>query len=426
MTFFWIIIYNAFFIPIANLIVQLIGFFDEKMHEGIEGRKKSWRDLSKFREKYPGKEVFLIHSASLGEFEQAKPVLRGLKAVRPETLLVASFTSPSGYKNAARIPEVGLFIYLPFDTIFSMRKFIQKLRPRKIVFITYELWPNLIMNAHRHHIKTYLISARIREDSFKWKPVIRAFFCDLYRSLDYIYVVSDEHKKSVQKMIGSVNIKVLALGDTRYDQVIHRAREKVASEIPRLFADGFVLIIGSIWPQDAKYLLPAIYRCLKEFDELKVIIAPHEPNEYALETFEDGFLENGFQTLRFSQLQGTQKYRRVILVDRVGILAELYHQADLAFVGGSFRGSIHNVMEPAVAGIPVLFGPTYHNSPEAELLIAEGGGFCCGNDICFYERIKWLIVNSEAYDKAANSARQIIMKNLGAASRTVKEILGSD
>ncbi|MCK4295041.1 MAG: 3-deoxy-D-manno-octulosonic acid transferase, partial [Candidatus Marinimicrobia bacterium] len=152
MTFFWIILYNAMFVPIAFILIHLIALFDEKFKRGLSGRRLSWVNLRKFREKYPNKELFLIHSASLGEFEQAKPVIRGLKALRPDILIVASFTSPSGYENAIRIPEVDLFIYLPIDTFLRTRRFIQKLKPQKIIFVTYELWPNLIANAKRHHV----------------------------------------------------------------------------------------------------------------------------------------------------------------------------------------------------------------------------------------------------------------------------------
>ncbi|MFA7711202.1 MAG: glycosyltransferase N-terminal domain-containing protein [Candidatus Neomarinimicrobiota bacterium] len=426
MTIFWMVFYNAFIIPLTYMGIIVLSQFNPKMREGLEGRRSLWPALNKFREKFPTRTVYLIHSASLGEFEQAKPVIRGLKAMRPDILLVASFTSPSGFKNAERIPEVDLFIYLPLDTFLQTRHFIQKLRPSKMIFVTYELWPNLIFNAARHHIKTYLISARIRPDSSKLKPVIRTFFADLYRSLDYIYAISEEHKQSVLKLIGSVKIKVLNLGDTRYDQVIERSKQLTNKMISRVYSDGFVFIGGSIWPQDVRHLLPTLYRCLKEFSVLRVILAPHEPNDYALEMLEDEFRAHGIDPIRYSLLKGQTAFKRVVLIDQIGILAELYHQANLAFVGGSFRGSIHNVMEPAVAGLPVLFGPTYHNSREAELLVQAGGGMVCNNESDLHQVICQMLTNPENYQKAALAARQVIMENMGASVRTVKEILESD
>jgi 3-deoxy-D-manno-octulosonic-acid transferase len=425
-TIFWLVIYNTIFIPVVYAGLMVLSQFNAKIKEGMLGRKSLWLSLQKFRMRFPNRTVYLIHSASLGEFEQAKPVIRGLKALRPDILIVASFTSPSGFRNAERIPEVDLFIYLPIDTLLQTRRFVQKLRPAKMIFVTYELWPNLIFNAGRHHIKTYLISARIRPGSSKLKPVIRTFFADLYRSLDYIYAISEEHKQSVLKLIGSVKITVLNLGDTRYDQVIERSKLLANKMIPKIFTGGFVFIGGSIWPQDARPLLPALYHSLEEFPQLKIIIAPHEPNEYALEMLEDDFRTHGFNTLRYSQLKGAAAVNRVVLIDRIGILAELYHQSHIAFVGGSFRGSIHNVMEPAVAGLPVLFGPTYHNSQEAELLVRSGGGLVCKDESGIYKVMHQMLTNSNDYQKAARASRQVIMENMGASARTVKEILESD
>lgn len=426
MIFFWLIVYNFIVIPVAYLILPVWALFDEKLRQGLEGRKHSWLALTQFRERHPAQPLYIVHSASLGEFEQAKPVIRGLKALRPDILIIATFTSPSGFHHAARIPEVDLFSYLPLDTYMRTRSFIQRLRPQKLIFVTYELWPNLIFNARRHHVTTYLISARIRPHSSKTKPIINAFFCDLYRMMDYIYAISDEHKASLQKLVGSVNIKVLTLGDTRYDQVIQRSQELLKKTQQPLFAEGFVLIAGSVWPQDVRHLVPALGRVLERFPEVRVIIAPHEPNAYALEMLEDQFQQQGYQCRRFSTLIQPETVSRIILVDRVGLLAELYHQAKIAFVGGSFRGSIHNVMEPAVAGLPVLFGPTYHNSHEAELLIQAGGGFCCPDAEALYKTMASLIHDAVRYQQAAESARQVILANMGASARTVKEILESE
>lgn len=425
MTFFWIIAYNALFLPLAFIGILIYALFNQKMHRGLVGRQMMWKQLKRFRDRYPAKTVYLIHSASLGEFEQAKPVIRGLKALRPDIGLVASFTSPSGYDHAERIPEVDLFTYLPFDGFFRTQGFIRKLKPRKIIFVTYELWPNLIFNARRHRVPTYLISARVREKSLKTIPLARLFFRSLYRSLDYIFAISEKDRQSVRELIGSVPVKLLTLGDTRYDQVLQRTRDRIQKRYQPLFKQGFTIIIGSIWPQDARHLMPALFRIMREVRELNVILAPHEPHEYALEGFEEEFKEARFRSVRYSRLGQTRSPERVVLVDRIGILAELYHQGQLAFVGGGFRGSVHNVMEPAVAGIPVLFGPHYHNSREAELLIEKGGGASCRDEEELYLILRKMVFDQEEYRRMAAAARQVILDNLGASARTVKEILES-
>lgn len=421
---FWFFIYNLLIVPVTFSSVQVLSLFNNKIRRGVTGRKASWYRLKRFRQKYPDQEVFLIHSASLGEFEQAKPVIRGLKTIRPDVTIIASFTSPSGFEHAEKMPEVSLMIYLPFDTYFRTRRFMQILKPKKIIFVTYELWPNLIMNAKRHHIPSYLMSARIRRNSSKFLPFVSGFFKELYRLLDYIFAVSEEDKNSVYQLIGSVPIGVLNLGDTRYDQVIERARMTV--QIPKIFDRRFIMVAGSIWPQDARHLVPVIRQLHQRYPDIAYIIAPHEPNDYALESFEDQFSGNGLSVCRYTHTRHFPVNETIVLIDKIGILAELYHQAQLAFVGGGFRGSVHNVMEPAVAGIPVIFGPAYHNSREAEQLVKTGGGFTCGDAPSLYMLISKLIEDEPFYLRASQSAQQVILDNLGASARTVKAILEND
>jgi 3-deoxy-D-manno-octulosonic-acid transferase len=229
----------------------------------------------------------------------------------------------------------------------------------------------------------------------------------------------------MKNLVGTVDVKVLNLGDTRYDQVVQRAERKMNGKVHKLFENGFVFLGGSVWPQDVEKLLPALMKLMKEKDSLKIIMAPHEPSSYALEMLETEFRGAGFTTERLTGLKGSLASSRVILVDTVGVLPELYHHCDAAFVGGSFRKSIHNVMEPAVAGVPIFFGPIYHNSREAESLIEKGGAKSCQTSAELYNSIKNILENKKLYDRMASSARNVIIKNLGASARTVKEILES-
>ncbi|MCF7885709.1 MAG: hypothetical protein K9M80_04355 [Candidatus Marinimicrobia bacterium] len=423
MIFFWALIYNIVFIPVAYVGYYLAFLFNDKIRKGVYGRRQTNRELKLYREKHPNNKTILVHSASLGEFEQAKPVIRGLKALRPDIDIIASFASPSGFENADRLDEVSLFIYLPIDTLVRTDRFLTTLKPEKIIFVTYELWPNMIINALRYNISTYLMSARIRKDSLKWLPIIRTFFSEIYRCLDHIYAVSEEDSKSMKNLVGSVDVKVLNLGDTRYDQVVQRAEKNINGKVPQIYDEGFVFVGGSIWPQDVEKLLPALIKIMREEKQFKVILAPHEPSQYALEMLETRFIRAGYKTKRLSNLKEGPADERVILVDKVGVLAEIYHYCDAAFVGGSFRKSIHNVMEPAVAGIPVFFGPIYHNSREAESLIEKGGAKSHEETEGFYKSIKEIINNPAEYKKMAESARGVIIENLGASAKTVKEIL---
>lgn len=423
MIFFWLLIYNILIVPLGYIGYYIVSFFDEKIKIGKIGRKITNRKINWFRRKKPDKEVYLIHSASLGEYEQAKPVIRGLKTLRPDIEIVCSFTSPSGYENADKLEEVSLFVYLPIDTLRRIDAFLTKLRPSKIIFVSYELWPNLIMKANRYEISTYLMSARIRKDSLKWLPIIRTFFSEIYRNLDHIYAVTQEDKETVARLTGSKQVKVLALGDTRYDQVIQRSEKKVEEKVPSIFETGFVFVAGSIWPQDAEKLLPALFRLMKEKNDLKLILAPHEPSDYAIEMLETQAEKQNLTYKRLTELNEAPIDEKILLVDKIGVLAEIYHQTKAAFVGGSFRDSIHNVMEPAVAGIPVFFGPVYHNSREAENLVEQGGAVSCETSQELYRNIKRVIEDEQVYNKMSRSARKVIVDNLGASMKTVKQIL---
>ncbi|MBN2601127.1 MAG: hypothetical protein JXR87_03960, partial [Candidatus Marinimicrobia bacterium] len=176
----------------------------------------------------------------------------------------------------------------------------------------------------------------------------------------------------------------------------------------------------------ARHMVPAIRRILKQYSQSRCIIAPHEPNEFALESIEDQFIGTGVSVCRYTQIKQFPVNETIVLIDKIGILAELYHQTNLAFVGGGFRGSVHNVMEPAVAGIPVIFGPDYHNSREAELLVKAGGGFTCADESSLYLLVSKLMDNETFYQQASKAARQVILDNMGASARTVKEILEND
>ena len=424
MIYFWIVVYNVFIVPLAVIGFYLMGIFNMKIREGIKGRLRSKKELLNFvRSRRNRRELFIVHSASLGEFEQAKPVIRGLKALRPDILIVASFTSPSGYKNAERMEEVDLYTYLPLDVFFWVKVFLQKLKPAKIVFVSYELWPNLLFLARRYRISTYIISARLRNADFKSRPIVRSIVRGLYELVDNIYTVSETDEHAFKKRLGINKVEVLTLGDTRYDQVLQRAKEHIKFRVKRVFDEGFAFIAGSVWPQDVRHLLPALKRAMERFEDLKIIIAPHEPTQYAIEALRDYFEQYGYQVDLYSKLSEVSS-RRVVVVDVVGILAELYHQSRIAFVGGSFRGSVHNVMEPAVAGNPVVVGPYYKNSREAELLIEEGGAFPCRDREEIFEILVHLKEDEKFYREASEASRRVIVRNLGASARTVKEILG--
>lgn len=421
----WNFLYNYFVVPLGVFFFVVFSVFSKKMKAGVRGRRKTFSEIRNLRRIYPDRKLFLLHSASLGEYEQVKPVVKGIKEKDKSIITVVSFTSPSGYEHADKIPEVDLYIYLPFDIKTRIISFLEILKPEKIIFVTYELWPNLLQVAKSKNIKTYLISARIRKGSHKWRFYIKSYFANLYCSLDYIYTVSDMDKEELINRTGKSDMNILTLGDTRYDQVIQRAELRSNKNIPKLFNSGFVFIAGSVWEQDLEVITTPLVQLIKSNEDMRLIIAPHETDDLHVMPIVNAFLRQGIQVSRFTKIDKGCNHR-VLIVDTIGVLAELYHQSDMAFVGGSFKGAIHNVMEPAVAGIPVLFGPKYHNSREAEKLVEFGGGFCCENSLEFHVLINKLTSDNKNYQKVAKASRDVIFNNKGAAEKTVNQILATE
>ncbi len=424
MKYIWSIIYNIIVVPFGIAFYYLFSIFSTKMRKGIKGRRKTFKIIRSLRKKYPDDEIILFHSASLGEYEQVKPVIKETKRKHPKIITVVSFTSPSGYENANRTAAVDQYIYLPFDFYFTTKKFVKILNPIKIIFVTYELWPNLLVAAKNQQIETFLISARLRAKSKKWRFYIKSYFASLYSSLDNIFTATQSDKRELKKIIQNPSMNLLSLGDTRYDQVIQRAEKRSNKNIPQFFSDGTVICAGSVWEQDQQQIAQPLIDFLKKNNSIKLIMAPHETDKLHVNAIISTFESAGIQCSKYSTLDNTCQ-TSVLVVDKIGVLAELYHQSDIAFVGGSFKKAVHNVMEPAIAGIPVLFGPFYHNSREAEQLVEKGGGFSCGDSKIFSDHLTKLLTDKKMYQNASKRSKEVIIKNKGASQRTVEQIFNA-
>ncbi|MFP4547497.1 MAG: 3-deoxy-D-manno-octulosonic acid transferase [Fidelibacterota bacterium] len=424
MKYFWKFLYNFIVVPLGVVLYYLFSVFSHKMRTGISGRHKTMQRIKKLRKAHPDRELILFHSASLGEYEQVKPVVQGIKQKRPDILTIVSFTSPSGFENADRIDAVDLFIYLPFDFRPVIRTFLKELRPDKIIFVTYELWPNVLSVSAKMGITTYLISARIRSTSKKWRFYVRGYFTELYNTLDNIYAVTDEDAWELNDILTAGRTNVQILGDPRYDQVIQRAECRSKKNIPQLFTGGFVICAGSVWEQDLAVISTPLKNLLQKNPRVKLIIAPHETDDFHVNQVKSQFASAGFNIQRYTELEGACT-GRLLVIDKIGLLAELYHQSDLAFVGGGFKKAVHNVMEPAIAGIPVIFGPNYHNSRESQQLVKYQGGFSVANAKEFEQILSELLQDKEKYNTVSAASKKVILSNKGAAVRTVEHILNN-
>jgi len=413
---FWKTIYDVVVIPFLWAALRLSGLFSAKVRRGIAGRRGLLDELDRqARNLQPGKRVW-FHSSSMGEFEQAKPIIAALKRQYPGVRVIASFFSPSGYEHSRKYPLADIITYLPFDTKGGARGFIDRIRPDVAVLVRYDVWPNHIWELERRGIPTLIANATMRRQTKRRVPLVRSFHHQVYNAISGIFTVSREDA-AVFATFGLDKPEIRAIGDTRYDQVsAHSAEARKRHIMPAgVVRNKRVIVAGSTWPEDEAVLIPAIRILLEKEPHLLVVLVPHEPTVEHLEDLEQQF--NGKEKfIRFSALN---EYggERVIVVDSIGVLLILYAYADIAYIGGSFRQGVHNVLEAAVYGIPVVFGPRHRNSQEPLQLVERGGAFIVNDSAEANRTFMNLLEDNAARTTAGARAAQFVQSNVGATGR---------
>ena len=348
--------------------VWIASWFNPKARAWMVGRR-GWREALASGAK-PDQPAIWMHCASLGEFEQGRPVLEALRNEYPSYRIVLSFFSPSGYTIRKNYPGADVVCYLPRDTARNAQEFIQVVNPKLILFVKYDLWHYYIQEAHQRQIPLLLISAVFKPHFVFFKPYGGLFVQMLVR-MKQIFV---QTKADAELLASRLNLRqqVQVGGDTRYDRVLAiRAQNQRIPAVESWLNGRRALVAGSTWPGDDQ-LLAASVNSLP--DDVALIIAPHEIDEASITNVCQVYPD----AVRFSQLQEREDVteKRILLIDNIGMLAVLYRYASVAWVGGGFeKGGIHNTLEPAVYGIPVLFGPNYRKFHEAVQLIQLGAGF---------------------------------------------------
>ena len=417
----WQIIYNVFIIPALAVIIRIAAIFNGKIRTGIEGRKRIFEDLILNRLTLDNmKKTIWFHSSSLGEFEQAKPIIEKLKNETPVNIIV-SFFSPSGYENSKKYPFADLITYMPFDSNWRAERFIKVVKPDVAVFMRYDIWPNHIWALGRKNIPVLLVDATMKKKSLRKLPLIKSFHKYVFREFNKILTISEEDSKGF-KEFGCSTEKIEIVGDTRFDRVYNRSLAAKTTKIidEKILLTKKVLIAGSTWEQDEDVLLP-VFKKLAKFDEkILLIIAPHEPNLLHLEKIEHEFAGE-LETIRLSLLSNYTN-QRIIIVDSIGVLSILYNHADTAFVGGSFKQNVHNVLEAAVYGVPVLFGPKIENSQEAKQLVETTGGMLVRGKKEMYRRLRSLFKDENLRLRRGEKSFEYVNKNIGATEKIFSEI----
>jgi 3-deoxy-D-manno-octulosonic-acid transferase len=418
---FWQFVYSTLIIPLLWLVLRTLGLFNAKIRRGIAGRTRLFEDLERqVKALGPGKRIW-FHSSSMGEFEQAKPVIAALKSRSPGVQIMVSFFSPSGYEHSRKYPHAGVITYLPFDTRGGAQKFLDLIRPDVAVMVRYDIWPNHIWELQRRGIPIMIANATMRRQTRRRIPLVRNFHHSVYNAIDNILTVTQLDVDAFG-CYALDHPRIEAIGDTRYDQVRLRSAEARKHTIipPGTLKDKRVVVIGSSWPEDEAVILPALFRLQESMENLLFIIVPHEPTLQHIEDLERE-LTGRASFLRFSVVN-EYAGERVLIVDSIGILLILYAAAHVAYVGGSFRHGVHNVLEAAVYGVPVLFGPNHRNSQEPLMLVGQGGAFIVNDSAELERTLRNLLEDESARRTAGERAARFVESNVGATGRFLQRL----
>ncbi len=386
---------------------------------GLLERYETWAKSSRD----PSKRLLWLHAPSVGEGLQALPVLQLVRARRPEIQIAYTYYSPSA-EQFARGLAADFSDYLPFDIGADAERAISALRPSAIVYSKLDIWPILTETAAARGVKLGVISATLPSGSQRTGILGRQLLGDAYRSLDSVGAISEGDAMRFRES-GVPSARIQVTGDTRYDQVWDRAKRSPEMAIVRsLRSDRPTLVAGSTWPSDERRLLPAWRAVRKRVTRARLIIAPHEISETHVLALIAWARASGFSAER---IDAASPETEVVIVDRMGILGDLYAVGHSAYIGGGFHGAgLHSVLEPAAFGLPVLFGPRNSGSPDAAPLAAAGGGAEAMNQAEIGRiLVQWLETEGER-DAAGGRAMSFVKRGLGAAERSytlVSELL---
>ena len=392
----------------------IASFFDEKAKKFVEGRKNVFDLLSEKMD--PNAQYVWIHAASLGEFEQGRPIIEKLRITNPEYKILLTFFSPSGYEVRKNYEGADVVCYLPMDTSWNVKRFLSIVHPSYAIFIKYEFWMNYLSYLKKNGIPTYIVSAIFRKSQafFQWYG---RWYCNILKNFTHLFVQNQESKD----LLASVGIQNVSLaGDTRFDRVADiAAKSKQLPIIESFVGDAKVFIAGSSWPKDEDILIPYI----NAHPEIKFIIAPHEIHSEHIDSI-TAKLKRPY-VLYTTTNEEEAKSAECIIINCFGLLSSIYRYGQVAYIGGGFGVGIHNILEASVYGIPVLFGPNYHKFKEAVDMIERGGAYSISNATEFAKLMDDFYDSSSVlYEKTAQMAAIYSQENRGATEKIVKKIFG--
>ena len=393
-----------------GLGIRVAALFNEKARQWVRGRKNIFTELERA---FSGKtNPVWIHCASLGEYEQAKPLIEKIKQEQPETKILTTFFSPSGYTQGIKNKLSDDVFYMPLDLPRNARRFLDIVQPKAAVFVKYEYWYNFMHQLHQRAIPYYYISAIFRESQHFFKPFGRWFAKQLQQATHF-FVQTEKSKQ----LLETIDVKkVTVCGDTRFDRVKAIADRVEPFDFMETFRqDRKVIVAGSTWGPDEQLLA----QLLQHFPDYKLVVAPHEINRTpeVKQTFA------AYKTALYSSKEENNLVDcQVFIIDTIGILNRLYQYSTVSYIGGAFKTGLHNILEAAVYGKPIFFGPHYDHFNEAVNLVALKGAFSVTSADEMETIMTKFEQNPEYYDQTCDICQQYVAQNLGAVDIIYKRI----
>ena len=405
-------LYNLSII-LYDLLVRLIAPFSRKPRKMKKGHRVVYNILRNMRDKESS--YIWFHAASLGEFEQGRPLIERIRKLYPEYKILLTFFSPSGYEVRKHYQGADIVCYLPFDKPRNVRKFLNLASPCMAFFIKYEFWKNYLDELHQRKIPTYSVSSIFRKEQifFKW-------YGQTYRkalqNFNHLFVQNEESKQLLKK-IGITNVTIV--GDTRFDRVIEISKEAKRLPIVEQFVGNSpTLVIGSSWAPDEDLYI----QYFNEHPEVKLILAPHEIDDrHLVEIVNKLKRPYALYTHVENKKEGVEK-ADCLIINCFGLLSSIYKYGDIAHIGGGFGNGIHNTLEAAVYGIPVIFGPKYHKFMEAQDLLDANAAFCIGDYNELKDLLDKLLHNDEFLEQTGKNAAQYVNEKSGATDKILQKI----
>lgn len=398
-------------IYVTEFLLKMIAFFNKKIALFVNGRKEIFSELKSVISK--NDQTIWFHCASLGEFEQGRPIIEKIKLQYPNYKIVLTFFSPSGYEVRKNYAFADVVTYLPLDTKYNAKKFLEIVHPNMAIFVKYEFWPNILKQLKKQKVKTVLISGIFRENQVFFKPY-GGWMRSSLKAFSHFFVQNKDSYKLLQK----INFKNITLsGDTRFDRVFEITKQDNSlSFIANFVQNKYTLVAGSTWKKDEEYLVNYINLYASENE--KFIIAPHNINEKSIDNLKASIKK---EITLFSDKEKNND-AQVFIVDTIGILTKIYSYADAAYIGGGFENGIHNILEPATFGTPLIIGPNYKKFQEASDLVKLNACEIVNNSDELNTHLAKLFKDKNYRKTKGKVSKNYIETNIGATKLILKYI----